>query len=117
MTADDDATARPGGLPRLGLVLALWERTGGKDAWAGACETVRGADRLGYDSVWLTESWNRDPVTLLAHLANQTTRIRLGFGVLNVLSRSPAVLANTAATLDELSGGRVILGLGTSTRR
>lgn len=111
----DDPTTHPDGLPRLGLVLALWERTGGKDAWAKACETVRGADRLGYDSVWLTESWNRDPVTLLAHLATQTARIGLGFGVLNVFSRSPAVLANTAATLDELSGGRVILGLGTST--
>ena len=112
---NDDATTQQGPLPRLGLVLALWERSGGKDAWAKACETVRGADRLGYDSVWLTESWNRDPVTLLTHLAVQTTRIQLGFGVVNVFSRSPAVLANTAATLDELSGGRVILGLGTST--
>ncbi|HEY8516616.1 MAG TPA: LLM class flavin-dependent oxidoreductase [Candidatus Binatia bacterium] len=103
------------GLPRLGLVLAFWERSGGKDPWAQACETVRAADRLGYDSVWLTESWNRDPITLLTHLAGQTSRIGLGFGVLNVFSRSPAVLANTAATLDELSGGRVMLGLGAST--
>jgi alkanesulfonate monooxygenase SsuD/methylene tetrahydromethanopterin reductase-like flavin-dependent oxidoreductase (luciferase family) len=78
-------------LPRLGLVLALWERSGGKDAWEKTCETVRGADRLGYDSVWLTESWNRDPVTLLTHLATRTTKIQLGFGVLNVFSRSPAV--------------------------
>lgn len=115
MSQPEDRPNPPNRLPRLGLVLALWERSGGKDAWARACETVRAADRLGYDSVWLTESWNRDPVTLLTHLATQTTRIQLGFGVLNVFSRSPAVLANTAATLDELSGGRVILGLGTST--
>lgn len=117
MAQDDQhaATGQRGPLPRLGLVLALWERMGGKDPWAQACETVRGADRLGYDSVWLTESWNRDPVTLLTHLATQTAKIQLGFGVVNVFSRSPAVLANTAATLDELSGGRVILGLGTST--
>jgi F420-dependent oxidoreductase-like protein len=114
-TQQEDAAARQVPMPRLGLVLALWERSGGKDAWAQACETVRAADRLGYDSVWLTESWNRDPVTLLTHLATQTSRIQLGFGVVNVFSRSPAVLANTAATLDELSGGRVILGLGTST--
>ena len=113
MSANDRSSA--GALPRIGLVMALWERSGGKDAWARACETVRGADRLGVDSVWLTESWNRDPVTLLTHLATQTARIQLGFGVMNVFSRSPAVLANTAATLDELSGGRVILGLGTST--
>ena len=113
--SDADVTSTASPLPRLGLVLALWERSGGKNAWAQACETVRGADRLGYDSVWLTESWNRDPVTLLTHLATQTERIQLGFGVVNVFSRSPAVLASTAATLDELSGGRVILGLGTST--
>jgi F420-dependent oxidoreductase-like protein len=114
-TTGDADTGNAGELPRLGLALALWERSGGRDAWAKACETVRGAERLGCDSVWLTESWNRDPVTLLADLAGQTSRIQLGFGVLNVFSRSPAVLANTAATLDELSGGRVILGLGTST--
>lgn len=113
MSANDRSTTAA--LPRLGIVMALWERSGAKDAWARACETVRGAERLGVDSVWLTESWNRDPVTLLTHLATQTERIALGFGVVNVFSRSPAVLANTAATLDELSGGRVILGLGTST--
>jgi len=102
----------------MGLVLALWERmaTGSpREAFAKVVETARGAERLGYDSVWLTESWNRDPVTLLTALAGATERIGLGFGILNVFSRSPAVLANTAATLDELSGGRVILGLGAST--
>jgi len=104
--------------PRLGLVLALWERAASgtsREAWARVVETTRGAERLGYDSVWLTESWNRDPVTLLTALAGATERIGLGFGILNVFSRSPAVLANTAATLDELSGGRVILGIGAST--
>jgi len=103
MVKDDGGAAAKQGdaLPRLGLVLALWERMGGTDPWAQACETVRGADRLGYDSVWLTESGNRDPVTLLTHLATQTEKIQLGFGVVNVFSRSPAVLASTAATLDE----------------
>ena len=72
------------------------------------------ADELGYDSFWLPEGWGYEIFTLLTEMAVATKRIKLGTGIVNVFSRSPAVLAMTAATLDEISGGRFILGLGTS---
>ncbi len=82
--------------------------------WAAIVEHVRAADALGYDSVWLGEAWGYELFTSLADLARETSRIKLGAGVANVFSRSPAVIASTAATLDERSGGRMLLGLGTS---
>ena len=82
--------------------------------WDAIVEHVRVADRLGYDSVWLGEAWGYELFTSLADLARETSRIKLGAGVANVFSRSPAVIASTAATLDERSGGRMLLGLGTS---
>jgi F420-dependent oxidoreductase-like protein len=72
------------------------------------------AERLGYDSVWIPETWGVDAVSVLATLAVQTETIRLASGVLNVYSRSIALIAQTAATLQTLSGGRFILGLGVS---
>jgi F420-dependent oxidoreductase-like protein len=80
-------------------------------------ELVRAADWLGYDGFWVPEAWERDAFTLLAALAVQTERIHLGAGIVNVFSRSPALLAMSAASLDELSGGRFRLGLGTSGAR
>ena len=80
-------------------------------------ELVRAADAVGYDSFWMPEAWERDAFTLLAELAAKTERIHLGTGIVNVFSRSPALLAMSAATLDELSGGRFRLGLGTSGKR
>ncbi len=82
--------------------------------WDAIVEHVRAADRLGFDSVWLGEAWGYELFTSLADLARETSRIKLGAGVANVFSRSPAVIASTAATLDERSGGRMLLGLGTS---
>ncbi len=82
--------------------------------WAAIVEHVRVADRLGYDSVWLGEAWGYELFTSLADLARETSHIKLGAGVANVFSRSPAVIASTAATLDERTGGRMLLGLGTS---
>ena len=76
-------------------------------------EAVR-AERLGYDRVWLSETWGRDAVTALASAARETDRIGLGTSVLPVYSRSPALLGQTAATLQEASGGRFRLGLGPS---
>lgn len=82
--------------------------------WAAIVEHVRAADQLGFDSVWLGEAWGYELFTSLADLARETSRIKLGAGVANVFSRSPAVIASTAATLDERSHGRMLLGLGTS---
>jgi F420-dependent oxidoreductase-like protein len=77
-------------------------------------ECVRAADACGYDSFWLPEAWEREAFTTLTELAAHTERIHLGTGIINVFSRSPALIAMSAATLDEISGGRFRLGLGTS---
>jgi F420-dependent oxidoreductase-like protein len=80
-------------------------------------ECVRAADECGYDSFWLPEAWERDAFTTLTELTTQTKHIQLGTGIVNVFSRSPSLLAMSAATLDEISRGRFRLGLGTSGRR
>ncbi|HYU19560.1 MAG TPA: LLM class flavin-dependent oxidoreductase [Chloroflexota bacterium] len=75
---------------------------------------VRAADEAGVETVFVPETWGRDAFSLLVQLAERTTRIQVGTGIVNVFSRSPAALAQQFATLDELSGGRAIAGLGTS---
>jgi F420-dependent oxidoreductase-like protein len=82
--------------------------------WDQVVEKVKMADQLGYDSVWLGEAWGYDVFTSLADLARVTGRIKLGTGIVNVFSRSPGVIASSIATLDERSGGRMLLGLGSS---
>ncbi len=77
---------------------------------------VRLADSLGYESVFVTHIAGRDSLTVLSAYATVTERIRLGTGVVPIYSRTPATMAQTAATLDELSGGRLTLGLGVSHR-
>src|SRR5581483_10393909 len=77
-------------------------------------QVVREAERLGYDSVWTAEAYGSDAATVLAWLAANTSRIRLGSAIFQMPGRSPAMTAMTAATLDELSGGRMILGIGSS---
>jgi F420-dependent oxidoreductase-like protein len=72
------------------------------------------AEALGYHGLWVPESWGRDAFTLLARIAANTKSLHLGTGIVNVFSRSPAVLAQTAVSLDEMTGGRFTLGLGTS---
>lgn len=73
------------------------------------------AERTGFDAVWKTEAtWSNGPVTLGA-IARATDAVALGTGIVNPYSRSPALLGMTAATLDALSGGRTVLGLGVST--
>src|SRR3990170_2881593 len=79
-----------------------------------AFERVKIADEAGVDSVFVAEAWGRDAFTLLTQLAERTTRVKLGTGIVNYYSRSPAALAQHFATLDELSGGRMIIGLGAS---
>jgi len=80
-------------------------------------ECVRAADACGYDSFWMPEAWEHDAFTILTELATQTERIHLATGIINVFSRSPALIAMSAATIDEISGGRFRLGLGTSGAR
>ena len=75
---------------------------------------VQAADRLGYDTVWVPEAYGWDAFTVLTQLACATQRIKLATGIVNVFSRSPALLGQTAASLDLISGGRFVLGLGTS---
>ncbi len=77
-------------------------------------ELVKEAERLGYDSVWTAEAWGSDAVTPLAWLAAQTSTIKLGTAIMQIPARTPAMAAMTAMTLDALSGGRFIMGLGTS---
>ncbi len=72
------------------------------------------AERLGYDSAWAAEAWGTDCVSVLAWLGATTERIKLGSAIMQIPGRTPANTAMTAATLDLLSGGRFLLGLGTS---
>lgn len=72
------------------------------------------AERLGVDLVWAAEAWGTDAFTPLAHLAALTKRVKLGTGIAQVTARAPAMLAMSAMTLDDLSGGRMVLGLGLS---
>ena len=77
-------------------------------------EFVRAADSLGYDMVWVAEAYGWDAFTVLTQLACATSRIKIGTGIVNVFSRSPALIAQSAASLDNISDGRFVLGLGTS---
>jgi F420-dependent oxidoreductase-like protein len=72
------------------------------------------AERLGYDSAWAAEAWGTDAVTVLSWLAATTTTLKVGSAIMQIPGRSPANAAMTAATLDLMSGGRFLLGLGTS---
>lgn len=81
-----------------------------------AAERVRLAESLGYDSTFVTHIAGRDSLTVLAAYAAATERIKLGTGVLPIYSRTPAATAQTAATIDEISGGRMVIGLGVSHR-
>ena len=77
-------------------------------------ELIREADRLGYHAVWTAEAYGSDAVTPLAWIGAQTERIHLGTAIMQMAARSPAMTAMTAMTLDQLSGGRMLLGLGAS---
>jgi probable F420-dependent oxidoreductase len=81
-----------------------------------AVERVKLAEELGYESVWLTHISGREPFIVLSAYAQATSRVRLGTGVTPIYTRTPANMAQTAATLDELSDGRVNLGIGVSHR-
>ncbi len=87
---------------------------GGRGGWSEVVSWVLEAERLGVDSVWNAETWGFDVVTPLAYLAGQTTRIKLGTGIMQAGTRTPAVVAMTSLAMESLSDGRFILGLGNS---
>ncbi|MGW4619777.1 LLM class F420-dependent oxidoreductase [Streptomyces sp. NPDC004592] len=95
---------------RLGLALGYWGRGPAADHVSRALE----AERLGYHSVWTAESWGSDAFTPLTWIAARTSRIGLGTAVAQMAARSPTTTAMHALTLDHLSGGRLMLGLGLS---
>ena len=94
---------------RLGLNLGYWGA-----APADNVALAQEAERLGFDSVWTAEAYGSDAVTTLTWLAAKTERIKVGTAILQMPARTPAMTAMTAATLDLLTGGRVLLGLGVS---
>src|SRR5215217_2254709 len=75
---------------------------------------VQEAERLDYDSVWTAEAYGSDSATILGWIAGLTTKIKIGSAIFQIPGRSPAMTAMTAATLDQLSDGRMLLGIGTS---
>jgi len=81
-----------------------------------AMQRVESAERLGYESVYVTHIADRDSVTTLMAYASRTERIRLGTGVMPIYSRTPVATAQSFATLDEFSGGRAVIGLGVAHR-
>ena len=95
---------------KLGLQLGYWGAQPPNNFVAMAQE----AERLGFDSVWTAEAYGSDALTPLAWIGSQTQRIRLGTGVCQMSARSPTATAMAALTLDHMSAGRMILGLGVS---
>src|SRR5438270_713641 len=95
---------------KLGLNLGYW--AGGPPP--GAAESVLEAEQLGFDSVWTAEAYGSDALMPLAWWGSHTERIKLGTAIAQMSARTPAATAMAAMTLDHLSGGRLILGLGVS---
>jgi F420-dependent oxidoreductase-like protein len=95
---------------RLGLNTGYW--AGGPPP--GALEMVQEAEKLGFDSMWTAEAYGSDAITPLAWWGASTTQIKLGTAIVQISARTPAATAMAAMTLDHLSGGRLILGLGAS---
>jgi F420-dependent oxidoreductase-like protein len=96
---------------KLGFYLGYWGVASGSEELGAAAEE---AERLGYDSIWTAEAYGSDAATILGFLAARTSRIKLGSAIFQMPARSPAMTAMTAATIDQLSGGRMLLGIGSS---
>jgi F420-dependent oxidoreductase-like protein len=96
---------------RLGLHVGYWGL--GLSA-EEQLEIVREAELAGFDSVWAAEAYGSDTATVLAWLAANTTRVKIGSAIFQMPGRTPAMTAMTAATLDNISNGRMLLGIGSS---
>ncbi|MEU2452905.1 LLM class F420-dependent oxidoreductase [Streptomyces sp. NPDC085639] len=79
-----------------------------------AADQAAALESAGLDAVWVAEAWGFDSPTIMGYLAARTERLKIGSAILNVYSRTPGLIAQTAAGLDALSGGRALLGLGAS---
>ena len=95
---------------KLGVVFGYW----GAAPRAGFVEEAQEAERLGFDSVWIAESWGNDAFTYAAYVAANTSTIKIGTGIVQIAARTPTATAMAAITLDHISNGRLILGLGVS---
>ncbi|MEI6742334.1 MAG: LLM class F420-dependent oxidoreductase [bacterium] len=95
---------------KLGYNTGYW----GSGPPSGALEGIKEADRLGFDSVWTAEAYGSDALTPLAWWGAQTQNVRLGTGIIQMSARTPSATAMAAMTIDHLSNGRFILGLGAS---
>jgi F420-dependent oxidoreductase-like protein len=95
---------------KLGLVWGYWTAQPPE----GVVELTQAAENAGFDSVWTAESWGSDAFTPLTWIAAHTSTIRLGTSVVQMSARTPTATAMHAMTLDHLSGGRMVLGLGVS---
>ena len=95
---------------KLGLHIGYW----GAGPPAGVPDLVAEAERLGFDSVWTAEAYGSDALTPLAWWGSQTTRVRLGTDLIQLSARTPTATAMAALTMDHLTGGRFVLGLGVS---
>src|SRR5579863_5709216 len=95
---------------KLGLQLGYW----GAGPPANAPELVAEAERLGFDSIWTAEAYGSDALTPLAWWGSATSRVRLGTALCQLSARTPTAMAMAALTLDHLTGGRFVLGLGVS---
>src|ERR1700752_2110079 len=96
---------------KLGLSTGLLS---GRASLSQAFETVKEAERLGFDSVWASEAYGSDPPTPLAWWGSPTDKVRLGTTIVQISARRPTATAMAAMTMDHLSGGRFMLGLGVS---
>jgi len=94
--------------------IAIGLRLEADEDWVKAADYVTEAERLGVDVVWSHESWGLDAATPLAFMAARTSRIRLGSGIMQAGTRTPALMAMTAMSLASMSNGRFVLGLGVS---
>src|SRR2546422_2232347 len=94
---------------KLGVMLGYWM----PDPW-DPTELVCEAERLGYDSAWTAEAYGSDVFSPLCWGGARTSRLRLGTSVMQISARTPACVAMTAATIDHLSRGRLLLGIGVS---
>ena len=95
---------------RLGYSVGYWKQ----GPPAGALEAILEAERLGFESVWTAEAYGSDAFTPLAWWGSRTSRVKLGTAIAQLSARTPAATAMAALTLDHLSGGRAILGVGAS---
>jgi F420-dependent oxidoreductase-like protein len=95
----------------LGLIIGYWPSSGPPP---DAAEQIAAAERLGFRSIWTSEAYGSDCFTPLAWWGSRTERVQLGTAITQISARTPASTAMTAITLDHLSGGRLILGLGVS---